>query len=98
MPEQQPEARLEAAPESSDRMTSPDAPEQADSPQYTTVEQLVRDQLAKALGGKRGVIEGAVPTLVTPYRIGLIHHVSLVICWACGEGPCRDHVYMPSRL
>lgn len=30
---------------------------------YTSVEQLVRDQLAKALGGKRGMLEGAVPTL-----------------------------------
>lgn len=29
-----------------------------------TVEQLVRSQLAKALGGRRGVIESAVPTLV----------------------------------
>jgi len=30
---------------------------------YATVEALVRAQLAKALGGKRGMIEGAVPTL-----------------------------------
>lgn len=31
--------------------------------EYTTVEALVRGQLSKALGGKRGIIEGAVPTL-----------------------------------
>ena len=29
---------------------------------YETVEQLVRAQLAKALGGRRGIIESAVPT------------------------------------
>lgn len=31
--------------------------------QYTTVEALVRAQLVTALGGRRGVLEGAVPTL-----------------------------------
>jgi hypothetical protein len=31
--------------------------------EYATVEQLVRAQLAKALGGVRGMIEGAVPTV-----------------------------------
>ena len=35
----------------------------APDPQYATVEALVRAQLAKALGGKRGMLEGAVPTL-----------------------------------
>jgi hypothetical protein len=35
----------------------------AEEPQFTTVEQLVRSQLGKALGGVRGTIEGAVPTL-----------------------------------
>jgi hypothetical protein len=30
---------------------------------YTTVEELVRHQLGKALGGVRGIVEGAVPTL-----------------------------------
>jgi len=32
-------------------------------PGATTVEALVRAQLSKALGGKRGMLEGAVPTL-----------------------------------
>ncbi|MGH3477259.1 MAG: DUF3159 domain-containing protein [Nocardioidaceae bacterium] len=31
--------------------------------EYATVEQLVRAQLSKALGGVRGMIEGAVPTV-----------------------------------
>jgi len=32
------------------------------APTYETVEQLVRGQLSKALGGRRGMVEGAVPT------------------------------------
>jgi hypothetical protein len=38
---------------------------QADAPpaEFLTVEALVRAQLSKALGGKRGMLEGAVPTL-----------------------------------
>ena len=35
----------------------------AEQPSYTTVEELVRHQLSKSLGGVRGIIEGAVPTL-----------------------------------
>ncbi|MGB9011642.1 MAG: DUF3159 domain-containing protein [Aeromicrobium sp.] len=31
---------------------------------HATVEHVVRAQLAKALGGRRGIIEGAVPTIV----------------------------------
>ncbi len=42
--------------------TADDAPvEPATS--HTTVEALVRAQLSKALGGKRGMLEGAIPTL-----------------------------------
>ncbi len=36
---------------------------QSAPPHHTTVEALVRAQLSKALGGKRGMLEGAVPTL-----------------------------------
>lgn len=32
-------------------------------PEYDTVEALVRGQLSRALGGLRGVVEGAVPTI-----------------------------------
>ena len=36
---------------------------QPPAPVYETVEQLVRAQLSKALGGGRGVLEGALPTI-----------------------------------
>ena len=36
---------------------------QAPAPVYESVEQLVRAQLSKALGGGRGVLEGALPTI-----------------------------------
>jgi hypothetical protein len=39
------------------------ADEISNRPAYATVEQLVRAQLARALGGTRGVVEGAVPTI-----------------------------------
>lgn len=41
----------------------PDVPAGPDDVQET-VEQVVRAQLAKALGGPRGIVEGAVPTIV----------------------------------
>ena len=41
----------------------PDVPDRpADA--HETVEQVVRAQLSKALGGPRGIVEGAVPTIV----------------------------------
>lgn len=42
-------------------MTSSESPPPA-APDLGTVEELVRSQLAKALGGRRGILEGAVPT------------------------------------
>lgn len=36
----------------------------APHPTASTVEQVVREQLAKALGGRRGMLEAAVPTLI----------------------------------
>ena len=54
--------------------TDPSAIEggEADAPRVTedTVEALVRSQLAKALGGKRGMIEAAIPTLT--FTIGYV--------------------------
>lgn len=43
-----------------------DQPERAPEPQPTveTVESVVRAQLAKALGGRRGTVEAAVPTIL----------------------------------
>ncbi len=43
--------------------TSNDGSAVVEREQYTTVEALVRAQLSKALGGKRGMLEGAIPTL-----------------------------------
>jgi hypothetical protein len=44
--------------------TTPTAAEPPATPEApTTVEALVRAQLSKALGGKRGMLEGAIPTL-----------------------------------
>jgi hypothetical protein len=40
------------------------APEDRPDPSLTTVEQVVRAQMAKALGGRRGMLEAAVPTIV----------------------------------
>jgi hypothetical protein len=56
-------------------------------PKYTTVEALVRAQLSTALGGKRGILEGAVPTLgftITwivshNLRLSLINAASLAV-------------------
>lgn len=36
---------------------------QGTTPSYATVEELVRAQLGAALGGRRGIVEGAVPTI-----------------------------------
>lgn len=33
-------------------------------PEFTTVEEVVRHQLSQALGGKRGMLEAAIPTIV----------------------------------
>ncbi|MFC3997771.1 DUF3159 domain-containing protein [Nocardiopsis sediminis] len=55
------------APASADAPVSGDAPVSED-----TVEAVVRGQLAKALGGKRGMVEAAIPTLTftVTYMIG----------------------------
>jgi hypothetical protein len=51
----------------------------------TTVEEVVRGQLAKALGGRRGMLEAAVPTAV--FTVGfLVSHelkLSVVVAVAC---------------
>ena len=43
-------------------MTSAETSGTGPVPDLGTVEELVRSQLAKALGGRRGILEGAVPT------------------------------------
>ncbi len=44
--------------------TSPDEAPHAVTPSVETVEAVVRAQLSKALGGRRGMIEAAVPTII----------------------------------
>ena len=50
---------------------------QAATPSYATVEELVRAQLGAALGGRRGIVEGAVPTIgftatwITTHDLGI---------------------------
>ena len=49
-----------------------------------TVEQLVRHQLAVALGGRRGMLEGAVPTVVFTTTWIASHDLELSIGLGCG--------------
>lgn len=44
---------------------------------HDTVEQLVRAQLAKALGGRRGIIESAVPTILFTLSFVISHELKL---------------------
>ncbi len=44
-----------------------------------TVEQVVRAQLAKALGGRRGMLEAAVPTIVFTVLFLTTHELRLAI-------------------
>jgi hypothetical protein len=44
---------------------------------HATVESLVRSQLAKALGGKRGMLEGAIPTLGFTVSWIAVHNLRL---------------------
>src|SRR3954462_14492103 len=58
--------------------------EVAAEPQYTTVEELVRHQLGKALGGVRGIVEGAVPTLGFTVTWIASHHLKLALAVSVG--------------
>lgn len=51
---------------------------------YDSVEQLVRAQLATALGGKRGMVEGAVPTIA--FTVGWITTNDLQLSLLLGAG------------
>lgn len=49
-----------------------------------TVEQLVREQLSKALGGKRGVVESAVPTIVFTLSWIISHDLKMSLIVSIG--------------
>jgi hypothetical protein len=63
--------------------TAEDA-EAAGGPTYTTVEELVRHQLGKALGGVRGILEGAVPTLGFTVTWITTHNLKLALGISAG--------------
>jgi len=67
-------------------MTSvPESGEAVDEIQAGTVEQVVRDQLSKALGGGRGMLEAAIPTVAFTlvYLIARDIKLALIISVAC---------------
>lgn len=65
-------------------MTEPTAvPISASDDQHATVEALVRAQLAKALGGKRGMLEGAIPTIGFTLTWITTHDLELTL-WISG--------------
>jgi hypothetical protein len=49
------------------------------APTTATVEQVVRQQLAKALGGRRGILEAAVPTIAFTVLFITTHDLRLAI-------------------
>ncbi|HET7683210.1 MAG TPA: DUF3159 domain-containing protein [Marmoricola sp.] len=51
----------------------------SNAPATATVEQVVRGQLAKALGGKRGILEAAVPTIAFTVLFVTTHDLQLAI-------------------
>jgi hypothetical protein len=56
----------------------------AEGPTFTTVEELVRRQLSTALGGVRGIVEGAVPTLGFTVTWIAAHHLKLALGVSAG--------------
>jgi hypothetical protein len=74
----------EGAPGTSEDTPDARATGATDEPAYTTVEQLVRHQLGKALGGVRGIVEGAVPTLGFTVTWISTHHLKLALAISAG--------------
>jgi uncharacterized protein DUF3159 len=50
---------------------------------HQTVEALVRHQLSKALGGRRGMLEGAIPTLAFTVCLVSSHNLKLSLAISC---------------
>lgn len=57
----------------------PEQREEAAGGTIDTVEQLVRSKLAEALGGRRGIVESAVPTLVFTVLFVATHDLTLAL-------------------
>jgi hypothetical protein len=53
-------------------------------PTAATVEEVVRAQLAKALGGRRGMLEAAVPTAAFTLLFLTTHHLKLALAVSVG--------------
>lgn len=63
-------------------MSAPEGPATTDA--YETVEQVVRGHLAKALGGRRGIIESAVPTALFTVFFLISHEIRLSLIVSIG--------------
>ena len=59
-------------------------PEEHAPPTTQTVEQVVRKQLAQALGGGRGMLEAAVPTIAFTVLFLTVHDLRLAIIVSVG--------------
>lgn len=60
-------------------MTEPGPAARSTAPDTRTVEQVVRAQLSKALGGRRGMVEAAVPTLAFTLLFLTTRHLALAV-------------------
>ena len=70
---------------------------------HETVEQLVRSKLSEALGGRRGIIESAVPTVLFTVMFVSTHDLRLSLAtegraWTCMGPPMVDEVLRLRRL
>lgn len=66
-------------------MTPDAAPEVTPAPSQETVEEVVRRQLAAALGGVRGMLEAAVPTITFTVLFLTAHDLRLAIVLSVGS-------------
>lgn len=57
------EATVSGSPAPSEKTATGEAPAAGGAPGFETVEEVIRAQLTKVFGGRRGVLEGAVPTI-----------------------------------
>jgi hypothetical protein len=70
------------------------SPARAGLPEHTTVEEVVRHELLKALGGWRGTLEAAVPVLLFVTAWALTSRLS----WAIGLAAAGMAVFVVGRL